>query len=77
MGPEGQLTIEATHIQSHVGLLLCCCPLKLGRREGTGGPRALLLGPAHCLHEAMLTYGLEAIPPIIRHKPGRWELEPG
>lgn len=73
----GQLTVEAAHIQSHAGLLLCCCPLELGGREGAGSPGALLLGPAHGLHEAMLTHGLEAVPPIIRHKPGRWELGPG
>lgn len=72
-GRGGQLTVEAAHIQSHAGLLLCCGPLKPGRREGAGSPRALLLGPAHGLHEAVLTHRLEAIPPIIRHKPGRWE----
>lgn len=64
-----QLTIEAAHIQRHAGLLLGRYPLKLGQRESAGSPRALLLGPAHGLHEAMLTQGLEAIPPIIRHKP--------
>lgn len=64
-----QLTIEAAHIQCHASLLLGCYPLELGQREGAGSPRALLLGPAHGLHEAMLTQGLEAILPIIRHKP--------
>lgn len=66
---RGQLTIEAAHIQCHAGLLLGCYPLKLGRGEGAGSPRALLLGPAHGLHEAVLTHSLEAILPIIRHKP--------
>lgn len=73
----GWLTVEAAHIQRHASPLLGCYPLELGWREGAGSPGALLLGPAHGLHEAMLTHGLEAIPPIIRHKPNRQELEPG
>ena len=64
-GRGGQLTVEAAHIQCHAGLLLGGCPLKMSRREGAGSPRD------HGLHEAMLTHGLEATPPVIRHKPGR------
>ena len=63
-GRGGQLTVEAAHIQCHAGLLLGGCPLKMSRREGAGSPRD------HGLHEAMLTHGLEATPPVIRHKPG-------
>lgn len=74
---RGQLTIEAAHIQRHAGLLLGCSPLEPGRGEGAGSPRALLLGPAHGLHEAVLTHSLEAVPPIIRHEPDGSELEPG
>lgn len=63
-GRGGQLTVEAAYIQCHASLLLGGCPLKLSRREGAGSPRD------HGLHESMLTHGLEATLPVIRHKPG-------
>lgn len=72
-----QLTIEAAHIQRHAGLLLGCYPLELGWGKGAGSPQAQLVGPAHGLHEAVLTQCLEAILPIIRHEPDGQELEPG
>lgn len=57
-------TVEAAHIQSHTGLLLNGDPLELCRGEGAGSPRA------QSLQEAVLAHSLEAILPIIRHKPG-------
>lgn len=74
---RGQLTIEAAHVQRHAGLLLGCSPLELGWREGAGRSRTLLLALAHGLHEPVLTHSLEAILPMIRHKPDGRELEPG
>lgn len=76
-GAWGILTTETAHIQHHVGLFLDCYPLELGRGEGAGNATALLLSSPHGLHEAVLTYSLETLGPIIRHKPEVKESEVG